>query len=107
MLGRDSGDYPVYEITFRVEDFEKYESRGTHVHFYWDTPGLARASSEAGSEAFFGEPLELDGKPWIGFTPDGAPEGSKEICVVVAIQSHRIVPGTGNCFPIPGAEPAA
>ena len=70
---------------------------GQHVHFFWDTvpPDQAGAPAPGPYAVYSG------GSPFTEFGPAVRPNGATAICIIVASADHTVIPGSGNCAPLP------
>jgi serine/threonine protein kinase len=73
---------------------------GTHVHFYFDTE-----SPEHLDQLGMGHRYSSGNtQPFTGLTTDDRPEGATQMCATVVRPDNSVVTGSGNCFPLPGAQ---
>lgn len=82
-------DYQVGNFTPSLSDF--------HVHFFFNTVSTANAGTPgSGPWRAVASP-----SPYTGLSPQDKPVLATEMCILVANSSHAILPGTGNCYPLP------
>lgn len=89
-------DQGRYAVDFTPHGFTP-SIPGTHIHFYFDTVPLDDGGGP-GSRAriMYGGPA-----PFTGYTPAQRPTGATQMCALVANPDHTIIPGSGNCQPLP------
>jgi hypothetical protein len=85
-----------YVVDFTVDGFTP-AIPGNHIHFYFDTFALDQVGIGGDANRYaWGAP-----SPFTGYTAADRPDGAKKMCAVVADPNHAVLPGTGNCFPLP------
>ena len=70
---------------------------GRHVHFFFDTVSTANAGVPgSGPWKLYGGP-----SPFTEYAESDKVGLPSSMCILVANEDHSIIPGTGNCFPLP------
>lgn len=68
---------------------------GTHIHFYFDIFSADQQGATGNRLMYAGE------SPFTGFSQASRPNGANQICALVANPDHTVIPGSGNCAPLP------
>jgi hypothetical protein len=87
-----------YVTDFAVEGFVPEYPGGTHIHFYFNifTPDQVGIGGDANRRSHGGPP------PFSGYGVADRPEGATQLCAIVANPDHSVIPGSGNCYTLPG-----
>ncbi len=87
-----------------VVDYEIHElDPAMHVHFFFDTVALP----DAGAPGKGPWKMVLDRKsPFTDYGPVNRPPDAALLCILVAHPDHHVIPGSGNCFPLPDVATA-
>jgi hypothetical protein len=85
-----------YVVDFTVNGFTP-AIPGNHIHFYFNTFTLDQVGigGDANRRAWGAPP------PFVGYAAADRPEGATMLCAIVADPNHAVLPGSGNCFPLP------
>ncbi|NDJ33321.1 MAG: serine/threonine protein kinase [Chloroflexi bacterium] len=92
----------AYLIEFETTGFEPAEG-ARHVHFHWDI----FEDEEAGAGGTGMYQIHYDSEPAAPYLVSDRPAEATQMCVVVANADHTPVPGSGNCFDLPGDSTAS
>ena len=88
----------VYVVSYEARGYTE-QLPGRHVHFYFNTVYEVDAGMPgSGPWKVYGGP-----RPFSQYTEADRGEATS-MCIVVANPDHTIIPGTGNCFPLPETE---
>jgi hypothetical protein len=86
-----------YVVTYQTSGFTE-QLPGTHLHFFFNTVSPDQVGvTGAGNRLMYGGP-----SPFTGYAVADRPAGATQMCVLVANPNHTIIPGSGNCFDLPG-----
>jgi uncharacterized repeat protein (TIGR01451 family) len=89
-------DGVYYAVSFETNYFEP-SLEGQHVHFFFDTVSEEEAGVPGNGPwyVYAGE------SPFMGYGPGDRPGEATQLCVLVPNPDHSIIPGSGNCYPLP------
>jgi len=92
-------DQNKYVVDFEVHQLEP----AMHVHFFFDTVPLP----DAGAPGKGPWKMVFDLKaPFTEYGPTNRPKDAALLCILVAHPDHHVIPGSGNCFPLPDVPTA-
>ena len=81
-----------YAVEYQAQGFSE-QLPGTHIHFFFDTFTADQVGSTGGgNRRMYGGP-----SPFTGYTPADRPEGAAQLCALVALPDHSVLPDSGNC----------
>jgi hypothetical protein len=85
-----------YLVEYKTQGFSE-QLPGTHLHFFFDTFSAEQVGpAGGGNRLMYGGP-----SPFTGYTQANRPAEADQMCVLVANPDHTVIPGSGNCFPLP------
>jgi uncharacterized repeat protein (TIGR01451 family) len=90
-----------YTVAFSTSGFTP-DPNGMHVHFFFNTLPPEQAGTPGGGPWWmYGGP-----SPYPGVPINARPVAATHLCVLAANGDHSILPGTGNCHPLPESSSA-
>ncbi len=85
-----------YAVEYQAQGFSE-QLPGTHIHFFFNTFSADQVGSTGGgNRLMYGGP-----SPFTGYTPADRPEGAAQLCALVALPDHSVLPDSGNCVDLP------
>jgi molecular chaperone DnaK len=103
-IDRDGDDVVVHYETVGYEPHQDAGPDSHHVHFFFNTVGVAQAGIPADSNNWVAWGLEEgDGEFVYTFPASDVPEGASQLCASVANVNHGLDDQVFQCFRLPSA----
>ncbi len=99
---KEGGVYRVFYEVFNFDPIISASAGTNHIHFFWNTYAPETVGIKGIGDSVGGGSWILYDKPspFSQFTTI-SPQGTTQICALVANHDHSIILETGNCFDIP------
>ena len=88
-------DQGQYVVVFSTSGFTP-ALPGTHLHFFFDIFASEQLSGIGSNRLMY-----AGASPFTGYTQLARPQSATQICALVANPDHTVIPGSGNCSPLP------